>query len=116
LTDDPEHAKRADEQDPSTPFSQLEAPGDSSSGLTGEERRRIFLDEKAVDRTILDPFAGSGTTLVEASVLGIHALGIELSPFNCLIVQAKTRRHHLRSLRRGQERVVRVGRRQNTVV
>ncbi|MBM4030252.1 MAG: site-specific DNA-methyltransferase [Planctomycetes bacterium] len=50
--------------------------------------------------TILDPFAGSGTTLVEANALGMNALGIELSPFNCLIIEAKTRRHDLAAIRR----------------
>lgn len=50
--------------------------------------------------TILDPFAGSGTTLVEANALGMGAVGIELSPFNCLIIAAKTRRHDLDVLRR----------------
>jgi len=50
--------------------------------------------------TILDPFAGSGTTLVEANPLGIHAVGIELSAFNCRIIGAKTRRYDLAALRR----------------
>ncbi len=40
--------------------------------------------------TILDPFMGSGTTLVEASVLGMNSVGIDLSEFNCTISRAKT--------------------------
>jgi hypothetical protein len=139
------------------PFAQLEAPADSSTGLTGEKRRAIFLDgaslaqqvdiEKNVatfgcdlslieypewqrtrhvnrlhpylgkfvpqlvelflrrffraGQTVLDPFAGSGTTLVEANPLGIHALGIELSPFNCLIARVKTQPHDLKRLGQG---------------
>jgi len=40
--------------------------------------------------TVLDPFAGSGTTLVEASVLGINSIGIDISKFNCLLSRVKT--------------------------
>jgi tRNA G10 N-methylase Trm11 len=38
---------------------------------------------------ILDPFAGSGTTLVEARLLGIPSVGIEICPLSCLISRTK---------------------------
>lgn len=39
---------------------------------------------------ILDPFCGSGTTLVESVLLGHHAIGIDFDPFSCLISQVKS--------------------------
>ncbi len=50
--------------------------------------------------TILDPFSGSGTTLVEANVLGINSIGIELSYFNVLIQEVKTRKYDLLEVER----------------
>jgi len=41
------------------------------------------------DDTVLDPFCGSGTTLVEASLLRARAVGLDLSPIAVLIAQAK---------------------------
>lgn len=44
---------------------------------------------------VLDPFSGSGTTLVQASELGIHALGIDVSAFNALIANCKVTKYNL---------------------
>jgi len=44
---------------------------------------------------ILDPFLGSGTTLIEANVLGIHSVGIEISEFNCLVAKVKTQKYDI---------------------
>lgn len=49
----------------------------------------IFLRKYAPKR-VCDPFMGSGTTLVEANVLGILSIGCDISPFNCLISKVKT--------------------------
>ncbi|MBI4837134.1 MAG: site-specific DNA-methyltransferase [Candidatus Portnoybacteria bacterium] len=38
---------------------------------------------------ILDPFSGSGTTLVQAMEMGMHSIGIDISRFNCMIAETK---------------------------
>jgi site-specific DNA-methyltransferase (cytosine-N4-specific) len=39
---------------------------------------------------VFDPFAGSGTTLIEAQRLGRPAVGVDLNPIACLIARVKT--------------------------
>lgn len=38
---------------------------------------------------ILDPFSGSGTTLVQAIEMGMRSIGIDISHFNCMITETK---------------------------
>jgi hypothetical protein len=47
---------------------------------------------------VLDPFAGSGTTLVQALESGLDATGVELAAFNCLLVGVKTAQYDLAAL------------------
>jgi hypothetical protein len=43
---------------------------------------------------VLDPFAGSGTTLVQALESGRDATGGDVAPFNCLLMRVKTREYN----------------------
>ncbi len=48
----------------------------------------IFL-RKYQPSMVVDPFCGSGTTLVEATTLGIDSFGADISEFNCLLSGVK---------------------------
>ncbi|MGH3073131.1 MAG: DNA methyltransferase [Gaiellaceae bacterium] len=47
---------------------------------------------------VLDPFAGSGTTLVQALESGYDAVGVDIAAFNALLISVKTREHDLTAL------------------
>jgi len=51
------------------------------------------------DDIILDPFMGSGTTLVQGNELRLNTVGIDISEFNCLIVRAKTQKYDIEKVR-----------------
>lgn len=55
-------------------------------GHTDDFKKDVYFRPSDV---ILDPFAGSGTTLVQAHEMGIHAIGIDISHFNCMITGVK---------------------------
>jgi hypothetical protein len=44
---------------------------------------------------VLDPFSGSGTTMVQSCELGIHAVGIDISAFNTLIGNCKIAKYNI---------------------
>jgi len=58
--------------------------------------RKFFRPEQ----TVLDPFVGSGTTLVQANELGIHAVGYDVSAFNVILCRAKTHAYDVAQVRR----------------
>jgi hypothetical protein len=43
---------------------------------------------------VLDPFAGSGTTLVQALESGLDSVGVDVAAFNCLLMRVKTTAHN----------------------
>lgn len=55
-------------------------------------KREIFFRQGDI---ILDPFMGSGTTLVQASELDLNSIGIDISDFNCLISKVKVGKYNL---------------------
>ena len=53
--------------------------------------RSLINSEKLESGTnILDPMCGSGTTLVEAEILGCNAFGVDMNPLSVLMSRAKT--------------------------
>lgn len=47
-------------------------------------------------QTILDPFCGCGTSLVQANELGLNAVGSDISAFNVLLCKVKTGKYDIR--------------------
>lgn len=58
-------------------------------------KRQVYFDKGDI---ILDPFAGSGTTLVQANELGMHAVGVDISAFNSLISNVKVGSYDFKEL------------------
>lgn len=53
---------------------------------TDKFKKEVYFEKGDI---VLDPFSGSGTTMVQACELGIHAVGVDISAFNSLIGNCK---------------------------
>lgn len=62
---------------------------------TDDFKKTVFFHKGDI---ILDPFVGSGTTLVQCLELGLHSIGIDISQFNCIISEVKTQKYDLDKL------------------
>ncbi len=62
--------------------------------------RRLIRSYGGGAQLLLDPFCGSGTSLVEARLAGLDAVGIDLNPFAVLLARAKTTDYNLSTLLR----------------
>ena len=61
-------------------------------GHTDNLKKSVFFHK---GDTVLDPFVGSGTTLVQCLELGLHSIGIDISEFNCMISEVKVQKYDL---------------------
>jgi site-specific DNA-methyltransferase (cytosine-N4-specific) len=52
--------------------------------------RKIISSLSRKGETVLDPFCGSGTTLVEAKLLGRNSIGVDVNPIATLVSKVKT--------------------------
>ncbi len=68
-----------------------------------EFKKEIFFREGDI---IIDPFAGSGTTLIQANELGIHGIGIDVSEFNALIAEVKFANVSLMELQKHVQKIL----------
>lgn len=69
---------------------------------TDKFKKQVYFEKGDI---VLDPFCGSGTTLVQACELGMHAIGIDVSAFNALISNCKVMKYDLADIKKETDRI-----------
>ncbi|HEY0099456.1 MAG TPA: DNA methyltransferase, partial [Pyrinomonadaceae bacterium] len=69
---------------------------------TDNFKKEVFFKKGDI---VLDPFCGSGTTLVQSNELGINAIGIDISAFNALISNVKVQKVDLENLKLESDKI-----------
>lgn len=67
-------------------------------------KKDVFFNQGDI---ILDPFCGSGTTLVQANELKMNSIGIDISAFNALISNVKVGKYDFVKLHEETKRIIR---------
>jgi hypothetical protein len=71
-------------------------------GHTDNFKKELYFNKGDI---VLDPFSGSGTTMVQACELGMHAIGIDISAFNSMIGNCKIVQADIADLRHEVNRI-----------
>lgn len=69
------------------------------------ELLKLILNENSAYKKMLDPFHGSGVTLVEAQSLGLEVWGIDINPYAHIISLAKLEKYNPRTIEIANERI-----------
>ncbi|MGB3976835.1 MAG: DNA methyltransferase [bacterium] len=69
---------------------------------TDDFKKNVFFSEGDI---VLDPFCGSGTTLVQSNELGMHSIGIDISAFNALISNVKIDKYDLHQIKKTVQKI-----------
>ncbi|MBI4722653.1 MAG: site-specific DNA-methyltransferase [Candidatus Stahlbacteria bacterium] len=72
---------------------------------TDNFKKQVYFKKGSI---VLDPFCGSGTTMVQANELGMHSIGIDVSAFNALIGNCKIMKYDLIDVQTEISRITRL--------
>jgi hypothetical protein len=65
-------------------------------------KKQVFFEPGDV---VLDPFSGSGTTMVQSSELGLNCIGIDISEFNSMMANCKVKKYDIQELKKELSRI-----------